>query len=137
MEYRSNQLIEYRKVAVVRAESPRKLPHALNGVEIGTVGRQEVQTYDILMGFKPWAEVLGVVPTGVVDDDDHPAVPTATADELFEKRQKRCRLKLLLSPYCQSSVPGTNRAKHADTLACWSMKHDRVCFLRRNPHDAT
>ena len=44
-------------------------PKALNGIEVGRVGRQEVDFHPALRTFKPWLKLLGMVVTRIVEYD--------------------------------------------------------------------
>ena len=44
-------------------------PKALNGIEVGCIGRQEVQLNAAFKTFKPWLKILGKMVTRIVDYD--------------------------------------------------------------------
>ena len=44
-------------------------PKALNGIEVGCIGRQEVQFHAALRTFKPWLKILGMMVPRIVDFD--------------------------------------------------------------------
>jgi len=74
------------EVAIVQATTAGELPHALDGVEFGTVSGQEVQGKVMGVLFPPRSVQAGVVITGIVGDDHNPSPGSAAGGvELLEE----------------------------------------------------
>ncbi len=137
MEHGSDQLFEGREVTVMGAEPARQLPYPFHGVQLRTVGWQELEPKPTAMFPQPRLEKPGVVPAGIVQNEDQHSAFSAVAQELFQERME-CHCIELLSPACdQTAVAGTDRPEHAETFAGGRLKDHRVCILRRYPHGAT
>ena len=65
------------KVAIVQAAPANQFPHSFDGIELRTVGRQEVQTEVVGYFIAPTFVETGVVIPSVVGDD-YSLAPSAT-----------------------------------------------------------
>ena len=63
------QFGEVRKVAVMSAKASGEFPDTLYGVEIGAIRRKEEKGQNTPMLMEPGAELSGVMPPGVVQDE--------------------------------------------------------------------
>ncbi len=78
------------EVPVVRGLSAREFPHALNGVEVGAVGRKILQGELASGVYAPFLVQAGVVVPGVVGDDEHPPTRVgAGRTQLLEEDKER------------------------------------------------
>src|SRR5580704_9658368 len=76
---RRDDLLQDCKITVVNAATPGEFPDPFDRIEFRTVGRQKVQAKVTGDFPPPWLMELGMVITGIVDDDHHfPAWPTVS-----------------------------------------------------------
>ena len=61
------------KVAVMGTKTTRELPHTLRGIQLRTVGRQEIQGETVNPVLSPVPVQSGVVIAGVVGNHHHPS----------------------------------------------------------------
>jgi len=61
-----NQIFQFRKVSIVRAEMTRQLPHPIDRIEIRTIRRKKIELDRTAMLMKPWPKRGGVMMTSVV-----------------------------------------------------------------------
>ena len=82
---------------------------------------------------------LGMVVSGIVNDDGHTSTASRTdLPEMFKKCMKRHGVKLfLLSLENQFSITQPNSPEVSNTLARRMMQQYRIGILRRNPHPTT
>ena len=124
------------EVDVVRAETAGEFPYALDRVQIGTVGREELQAYDVAMPAKPRTKRTGMVPSGVVQDDHHNAPPASPFQQVYQKRQKALRVECGGRHRQQPAVRRTDGTEHRHLLARRRMQQHRIGVFGRNPHGA-
>ena len=77
------------------AKPPREFPHAFHWIQLGAIGRQEVESKVIAVLIEPWLETLRMVPTGIVKDDNHEPVLAPVTKQLYQERQKRLCIEFL------------------------------------------
>jgi hypothetical protein len=80
--------IQQGKVAVVNRQPPRQFPNSLDGVQIRTIGRQEIQRKAVGRILRPSPMEPGMMVAGIVQDDDHPSATLPLA--LVEPSQRNC-----------------------------------------------
>lgn len=85
---------------------------------------------------EPWREEFGVVPSGIVRDEDHRVSLAPVPDKLAKERLKGLGVEHRFLPRNQASISDAHGAEYADALAGGSMQHDGVNIFRRHPHGA-
>ena len=123
----------------MQTKPSRKFPHPLDGVEVGTVGRQIVES-ERLLAFCPPVLVHDrvVIPRVVGDHDD--AAPTLRRSEpevLHEGEEGRRIEGLVFALIHELAVSQTNGPEVADALASGMVEQCRVFDLGRDPHTAS
>jgi len=89
------------------------------------------------MFLQPRFDKPGMMPTGIIQDDDHDMVFPAVARQLFEEREKGFGIECLFLAGDQLSISGTDGSIDADIVSCRGMKHYWINIFRRDPHDAS
>jgi hypothetical protein len=102
--YDVDEILKLREVAIMSAKPPREFPHAFHRIQLGTIGRQEVESKVVTMLIEPWLETLGMVPTGIVNDDSHETVLAPVTKQLYQERQKRLRIEFLAERSHQAPI---------------------------------
>lgn len=118
----------------MNTQSPRQLPNPFNGVEVGAVGRQKIQTHYFAMAAQPGPQQPGVMPSCIVHDDDHDAALSFMPDKLAQERLERLGVETILLAGDQPPVANPHGPKHAHALARRRVKEPGVGVFGRNPH---
>jgi len=124
------------EVAIVEAASSGEFPDTLDGVQIGTVGRQVVEAKAVQALRSPGFVKGRVVIGGVVENENRLtlAVP-ADVPELAEKVEEgRAIESLLFAAKHKSSIAKTDGTIVANRPAGGVMQQGRLFDLRRHPH---
>lgn len=119
------------------AKPPGEFPHTLHRVQFGTIGRQEIESNAVTVLIEPWLETFGMMPTGIVNDDNHETVPAPVTKKLYQERQKRLCVEFLTQRSHQAPIGVTDSSENTDALAGRRMKHDGIDILGRHPHGTT
>jgi len=82
-----------RKVAIMSAKASGKFPDTLDGVEIGAIWRKEEKGQKTPMLMEPSAELSGVVPSGVVQDEYDLSTRPMEANQPDQKGMKGFRVE--------------------------------------------
>ncbi len=120
----------------MKAKTPNQLPDALNGIEIGAVGRQEVEGETGGTRLPPFAMKLRMMVAGIVRYHHHPtASPSAGPFQLLEELPARLRIEALrFAALDEPTIVQTNGAKVTHALASRVVPEHGVAQLRWNPH---
>lgn len=118
-------------------KSPCQFPDSLHRVQLGAIGRQEVESNAVTVLFQPWRKRFRMMPPGIVDDDNHESVPAPMTKELLKEQEKRGSIEFLIQSSDKTSVGVTDSPENADALSSRCMKYDRIGILWRNPHGAS
>lgn len=78
-----------------------------------------------------------MMPTGIVDDNNHEIAPAPMTKKLLQEQEKRRSIKLLIKESDEASVGVTDSAENADALSRRCMKHHRIGILWWHPHGAS
>lgn len=132
-----DQLLQAREVPVVGAEAAGQLPHPFDGIEVGTVGGQEVEDKPVLMSSEERLEGGGVMVAPIIENQDHAGAPAMLIKKLFEECLEGVGVEFFGQPRDQAALLDANRAEHARALSSGRVKHYRVGVLGRDPHPAT
>lgn len=94
-----DHLVECREVPIVGAQSPCEFPRAFNGVELGTVRREEDERKIVLAHLSPFFVQLRVMETRIVENNhDLPMRTNGSTPQLFEKCRKRLSIECFYFP---------------------------------------
>ena len=88
------------------------------------------------MVFQPRLERFRMVPTCIVEDNDHLPTPSLVVQELLQEGEKRVGRKPLGSHGDESPVGHAHRPEDRNTLSGRGMEYDRVHIFRWHPHGA-
>lgn len=77
-----------------------------------------------------------MVPSGIVDNDDHQFTATLVAEKLLKKEKKRSGIKFLIKESDKSSTGVADSPEDTNTLTRGGMKHHWVGVLWGHPHRA-
>lgn len=119
----------------MEAQSARQLPDPLDRVQIRAIGRQIAQCELGFLLHPPTGVEFSVMILRIIGNDDDTAPRPAAALTLAQKTPSGHSVKAMIFALKEKlSVPQTDRAEIADTLARGVVKHHRVVYFRRNPH---
>ena len=128
--------VEGWKVLVMETKLTRQFPNAFDGIQVGTIGREVVQTEVGRLGLSPGLVHFRMMKPGIVRDD-HDASASLAAPRLKEPQEvpealpiKSIRFSLINEP----PVTQAHRPKISDALARGVVQKDRVTILRGHPH---
>ncbi len=77
-----------------------------------------------------------MVPSGIVDNDDHESTVTLMTEKLLKKEKKRSSIKFLIKESDKTSTGVANSPKKTNTFTHGCMKHHGVGVFRGQPHGA-
>src|SRR3974377_1504986 len=136
---RPDNVTQFVKVAIVQAAATNQLPHSFNGIELRTVGRQEVQTE--VVGYflaPPFVETGMVIPSVVRDNYRLPPSTACSPSQFAQKLPTGLGIKhTLRSRHQQFPVVQAHGSEKADALSGGCVMAHRVLHLWRNPHATT
>ena len=122
---------------VVGAEASGQLPNPLDGIEVGTVGRQEVERHPVLVLGEERLESGGMMVASVVQHQDHASAPAMLIEKLFQEGLEGLGVEFVGQPRDQTAFLDADRTEHPHALSSGRVKHDRIGFLGWDPHPAT
>ena len=135
---RGDDVPQLGKVLVVEAAPANQFPDPFDGIEFGTIGREEVENKVVRDFVAPFFVQTGVVIASVVDDHDY--LSSGGLGDAFDLSIEVPASAGIQHPlrrrHDQFPVLQAHRTKVTDAFARWRMKADRVSDLRRNPHAA-
>jgi len=122
----------------METEPTREFPDALDWVQFGAVGRQEVQREALGALLPPLLVKSRVVISGIVrDHHDAPSGSRGGRPQRLEKLPAANGIELTrLAPKEEPSVPQANGAKIANAVPTRMVMQNRVLDFGRNPHPA-
>jgi len=129
-----SQILESLEIDIVRAQSAGQFPGPFHRIQIGTIGRQEIQPQDTTMFMEPGTQGACMMPTGIVKHDHHLAPTTSAAQQSTQEDLKPFRVKRFGWHRHHSTIDWTNRTKDGHLLARRSMQHYGIQIFWRNPH---
>ena len=132
--YCRGQVFELGKVFVMRRQLSRKFPNALDRIQVGAVGWQEVETNPGPTRVKKRPQQSSVVIARIVEDQDHATASRPMRQELAQELSERHGAESRLLQRNQLSVPEVHRSEQRHRLSRGSMEQHRVRILGRNPH---
>ena len=122
----------------MKTESTSEFPHALRGIQVRTIRRQEVQHEAFSPLLSPVLVQSGMVVFRVVGND-HGSSSRADANpvKVFQELPAGRGVELAcLPPEEESAVAQADRAKVTHALSGGMMEQDGVFDFRRHPHPA-
>ena len=114
-----------------------EFPHPLNGIQIRAVWGKEIKPKDISMVVQPRSKITSMMPSRIIQNDNHPFVSSAMPQKLFQERKKSHRVKPVLKTCDEAPVMDAYRSKHSDAFARRRVQNERVHILGWYPHNAT
>ena len=106
-------------------------PKALNGIEVGRVGRQEVQFHAPLRTFKSWLKYLGMMVTRIVDYDVNYGLRVVVFFNLFQQLPSGFSIDLFALDEGELEGFEIKRALKPDPPATRSGFNRRLLILRK------
>jgi hypothetical protein len=122
----------------METEPTREFPDALDGVQFGAVGRQEIQREALGALLPPLLVNPSVVVSGIVRDHHNtPSRSAAGRPQRFEELSAGNSIELTrLAAKEEPSVPQANGAKVANVVSARMVGQDWVLDFGRDPHPA-
>jgi len=117
----------------VSGQLSRKFPNALDRIQVGAVGGQEVETHSGPPRGKKRAQRSSVVIARIVEDQNQATVARTMPQELAQELSERHGAESRLLQRNQLSVPEVHRSEQRPRLSRGSMEQHRVGILGRNP----
>ncbi len=121
---------------VVGAEAACELPNPLDGIELRTIGRQEVEDHPVLVSCEERLEIGGMMVTSVVQNQHHEGAPAVLIKKLLQEGLESCGIELICPSRNQAAFLDADRAEHSRALSSGGVKQNRVGLLGRDPHPA-
>ena len=135
LEHGRCQIFQFRKITIMRTESPRQLPNALNGIEVGAVRRKEVELKSRTMIVKPGLKNSGMMESRIIHDQDHPTVRPGVTQKQPQKSQECFSVEGRDRESDEAAVGRTDGPENGHRLPGGGMKKHRIGVFRGNPHD--
>lgn len=132
----ASQILQGGEVSVVGTEATGHLPNPFDGIEVGAVRGQEIETEHVAMFPQPRFKVFGVMIASVVQDEDDLASVTKVAQELFQEQLEGRSVELDFLPRYQLTIRHTDGAENAEALARGGVFENRIDVFARDPHRA-
>jgi hypothetical protein len=135
IEHGRDQFLEFRKITIVRAEPPRQLPNALDGIEIGTVRRKEVELESMAMIVKPGMKNSSMTEARIIHDQDHPPVRPGMTQKQPQNGLECFGVEGRDRESNEAAVGRTDSPENGRRLLGWGVKKHMIGIFRGNPHD--
>jgi hypothetical protein len=133
---RVNKFLQCRKVSIMRTETPRQFPNPFDRIEIGTVGRKEIELQPKAMLVKPRLKNNCIVMPGVVCNYDYLSIRAGMANKDSQKSLECLGVKGCHGERHEAAIGRTDSPEHRHRLAGRRVIKDGIGVFRRNPHDA-
>lgn len=120
----------------MQAQTPRQLPYPLDGVQVGAVGRKEVEFKMARLPEPPRPVEACVVVVGIVRDDHDPASRFARGLlQLLHKGEERLFVEaVVFPPKNKPPILQADRAEVTHTVARRMVQQYRILDFRGHPH---
>jgi len=82
---RVHQFLQFREVSIMPTETPGRLPNPFDRIEIGAVGRKEIELQPKAMLVKPRLKNSGMVMPGVVCNHDYLSIRAGMTNKDSQK----------------------------------------------------
>ena len=135
-KYGVDQVFQHGEVSVVGAQPAGQFPDALDDVEFRTVGGKEIGDQFVAMVPQPRIQVSGMMPFGIIDNEDHPSSPPPMPEQLDQEGQERLGFELGFPSNDQLPGLGMNRPVEAHRFAGRRMQDHGIDVFGRHPHGA-
>jgi len=129
-----NKFFQGREIPVVRAQSTGQSPDPFDRVELRAVRRQKIQAYYVAMFGQPGREQFCMMPSSIVQNNDHAAVFATMTHQLSQKRAEAQRVEGFFLADYQAARFGTDGPENSDLLSSRRMQQHGIDILGRNPH---
>jgi hypothetical protein len=120
----------------MRTEMPRQLPDTLDGIEVGAIGRQKVESEKVTVTMEPRPKNQRKMEPSVIHRQDHPPIRTGVTKKQGQEFLERHGVEGFRLAGDQPSVGRTNGAENRHRLPGRSVKKHGISVFRGNPHDA-
>ena len=132
----SDDVLQHREVTIMQAQTPCQLPYSLDGIQVGTIGRKEVEFKMARLPEPPSLVEARVVIVGIVRDDHDPASgSTRGLPQLLHKAEECLFVEAIIFPSKnEPAILQTNRAEVAHTVTRRMVQQHRILDLRGHPH---
>jgi len=135
---RGDDFVQPREITVVEAASTREFPNTLRGIQLRTVGWQEVQGEAIGVMVPPFTVKSGVVVFCIIGNYDHPSSGAgAGRPQIFQEAPRSEGIELgHLSSKKETAIAHPDSPEVAYALASRVMEQDGIPGFARDPHPA-
>jgi len=133
---RLHELLQFRKVSIMRTKTPRQLPDPFDRIEVGAVGRKKIELQPKAMLVKPRLKNSRMVMPGVVCNHDHLSRLAGMTNKDSQKVLECLGVERLGRLGDQTSVGRADGPEHRHRLMGRRMIEDGIGIFRGNPHDA-
>jgi hypothetical protein len=100
------------EIDIVRAQTAGQFPDPFHWIQVGTVGRQEIQTQDTTMFVEPRSQGSCMMPTGIVEYHYQLASMASPAQQAAQENLKALRVESFHWHCHHSAIGRANRTKN-------------------------
>ena len=134
MRHTLRQTLQRLEIDVVRTQPAQQLPDPLDGIELGTVGRQKIQAQTTTMPIQKRLQLFGVMVRGIVRHDHHRPARAAMAPKHAQKGLEAEGIEDGDQQRNQTPVVQIDRPEQRDRPARGSLQNRRILIFGRDPH---
>ena len=131
-----DQILQFRKIAVMRTEAPGQLPDTFGRIEVGAVRRQEVELNSRSTIGKPRLKNRGMMEACIIHDHDHLSVRPGVTQKHSQEHLERLGVKRCNRESDEAAVGRTDGPENGHRLPGRGMKKHGIGIFWRNPHHA-
>ena len=110
------------------SQSTCQFPNPFDRIQLRAIRRQEIETKMFFVRLQPWLNQFGVMPSSVIQDNDHFSVFTAMGQQFFQEGKEAFCAKCLGTACHQATIVYADSPVYSDALACGCMKNNGVNF---------
>lgn len=129
-------MVEGWEVPIVGRQPAGELPNPLDGIEFGTVWRQEHERNHLAVRVQPGLEQTGVVVLGVVQHQDKALATGTVFEQAHQEALEGLAVEYRFEGGDQLAGADVGRAEARHGLPRGRMQEDGVFVFRRHPHTA-
>ena len=135
--YDVDKIVQVWEIAIMSAKSPRQFPYSFDRIEFWAVRWQEVESNAVAVIVQPRLESIGMMPTGIVDNNNHNMILAPMTKKPLEEQEKTRSIEFLIQKGNKLSIGVADITENANALSGWCMKDHRIGILRGHPHGAS
>jgi len=102
-------------------EPASEFPYSFDMIQFRAVGRQKVEPNRAPMLMQPWVQESGMMPSGIVKNDNHHVSGGPVVLHMLQERLKRCGIKGVFATGHECSGTHLHCSHHPLFLTSWRM----------------